>query len=131
MPSYEHEGLIRLFRNRPELAPELLRERRVLYYGLLAAISDAARKALEKLMASGDYEFHSDFAKTFMARGRVEGEAKGRVEGEAKALLVLLEARGLRVSAEVRARIVGCEDGAQLDAWIRKAVSVGSVDELF
>ena len=52
-------------------------------------------------------------------------------EGEAKALLVLLEARGLRVSAEVRARIVGCEDGAQLDAWIRKAVSVGSVDELF
>jgi hypothetical protein len=26
MPSYEHEGLIRLFRNRPELAPELLRD---------------------------------------------------------------------------------------------------------
>jgi hypothetical protein len=26
MPSFAHEGLIELFRNRPELAPELLRD---------------------------------------------------------------------------------------------------------
>ena len=247
MPSYEHEGLIRLFRNRPELAPELLRdalrvelpslrarlkcpacllvvtpnesvaqwcrepipigpgnvftplvlgpasvprvedrataerdpelavlsvmahgveaesgafvrvvleavrdlpdERRVLYFDLLAAVSDAARTALENLMASGDFRFHSEFAKRFIlqgraeghaegrvegeAKGRVEGEAKGRVEGQASALIVLLEARGLRVTDEARARIVACKDPSQLDLWIRKAVSVRSLDELF
>jgi hypothetical protein len=74
-------------------------------------------------MASGNYEFQSDFAKRFIAKG----EAKGRAE----ALLTMLEARGLRVSDEARARILACTEAAQLDAWVRKAVSVGSIDELF
>jgi hypothetical protein len=82
---------------------------------------------LEELMAGGNYEFQSEFAKKHQAKGRAEGEAKGRAE----ALLTLLEARGLRASDEARARILACSDGAQLDAWIRKAVSVATVDELF
>jgi hypothetical protein len=122
-------------------------ERRVLYYDLLAALSDAARTALERLMASGDYEFHSDFAKKFIAQGRIEGQAQGRVEGEAqgriegqaqgrvegeaKALVVLLEARAVRITDEARARILACSDPLQLDVWIRKALSIQSIDELF
>jgi hypothetical protein len=103
-------------------------ERQVLYSDLVfAALSEAARAALEDLMAGGTYEFQSDFAKKHQAKGRAEG----RAEGEAKALLAVLEARGLRPSDEARARIVACTDSAQLEAWIRKAVSVASVDELF
>jgi hypothetical protein len=102
-------------------------ERQVLYSDLVfAALSDAARAALEELMAGGTYEFQSEFAKKHQAKGRAEGEAKGRAE----AVLVVLEARGIRMSAEARARILACVDVDQLDTWVRRAVTVSSVDEL-
>ena len=103
-------------------------ERQVLYSDLVfAALSEAARTALEDLMAGGTYEFQSEFAKKHQAKGRAEGAAQGRAE----ALLAVLQARGLRVSDEVRARVLGCTDLAKLDAWVRQAVTVTSVDELF
>jgi hypothetical protein len=43
----------------------------------------------------------------------------------------VLEARGLRVSDEARARILACTDATQLAAWVRHAVTVPSVDALF
>jgi len=97
---------------------------------ILAALTDAARTALENLMRSR-YEYQSDFAKKYFSEGRAEGEAKGRAEGEAKALLAVLQARGVPVSDEARGRILACTDAAQLDAWVRKAVAVASADELF
>lgn len=103
-------------------------ERQVLYSDLVfAALSEAARAALEDLMAGGTYEFQSDFAKKHQAKGRVEGEAKGRAE----AVLDVLEARDVRVSDAARARILACTDAAQLAGWVRKAITVTSVDELF
>jgi hypothetical protein len=102
----------------------LTEDRQVLYSDLvLAALSDAARTALEALMASGRYEFQSDFARRH--------QATGRAEGKATALLAVLEARGLAVSADARARILACTDQAQLDLWVRKAVTVPSVEALF
>ena len=107
-------------------------ERQVLYSDLVfAALSEAARAALEDLMAGGTYEFQSEFAKKHQAKGRAEGEAKGEAKGRAEAILDVLEARSLRVSDEARARILACTDAAQLATWVRKAVSVSSVDELF
>jgi hypothetical protein len=44
---------------------------------------------------------------------------------------VLLESRGLVVTADERTRILECADIAKLDAWIRKAVSITKVAELF
>ena len=107
-------------------------ERRLLYSDLVyTALSQAARAALEDLMAGGTYEFQSEFAKTHQAKGRAEGEAKGRAEGLAEAVLDVLEARGLPVSDEARARILACTDATQLAAWVRRAVTVASVDALF
>jgi hypothetical protein len=95
-------------------------ERQLLYSDLVfAALSEAARAALEDLMAGGTYEFQSDFARKHQAKGRAE------------ALLAVLEARGLRASEDARARILACADTTQLDVWIRKAISVRAVDELF
>lgn len=110
-------------------------EKKILYSDLVfAALSEAALAALEELMNSGNYEFQSEFARTHQAKGRAEGReeglAKGRAEGRAEALLAVLESRGLRVSNQARARILECTDGEQLDAWLRRAVSVASVDEL-
>jgi hypothetical protein len=95
-------------------------ERQMLYSDLIfAALSQAAQTALEGIMAGGTYEFQSEFAKKHQAKGR------------AQAVLEFLEARGLPVSDEARARILACTDAALLAAWVRKAVTVASVDELF
>ncbi len=113
-------------------AASLDEERAALYADLvLASLGDAARAALEELMLNGKYEPMSDFAKHHFARGRADGEARGRAEGEARGVLAFLDARGLAVSDANRARILGCTDLATLDRWVRRAVTVCAVDELF
>jgi len=97
---------------------------------LLVAYDKGARTALEVLM-SDHYEFQSDFARKYLAKGRAEGEARGEAKGRAAALLSVLESRRLRVSNEARTRILACTDDKQLDVWIRASVAVASVDELF
>ncbi len=78
-------------------------------------------------MGSGTYEYQSEFARRYIAQGRQEG----RQEGEVTALLKVLEARGLQVDEQARQRIAACTDLAQLERWLRKSVSVQSVQELF
>jgi hypothetical protein len=60
------------------------------------------------------------------ARLEAEGEAKGEMRGEARALIVLLEARGLPISADERAKLYACADRATLDRWMRQAVVADS-----
>ena len=107
-------------------------DRRLLYWDLvLLSLSEAARAALEELMAGGNYEYQSDFAKTHRAQGRVEGRVEGRAAGEAVAILTFLDARGIVVTDEHKKRILACSDLDILERWIRKAVSVTTADELF
>lgn len=54
-----------------------------------------------------------------------------QLEGGIRALLVILEERGLEVSEEHHARIGTCADRGQLEVWIRRALSIRHVDELF
>ncbi|WP_394846695.1 hypothetical protein LZC95_04415 [Pendulispora brunnea] len=86
-------------------------------------LSEAAKVILEKLMSHGTYQVQSEY---FLKHRRA-----GHAEGQAEALLSFLEARGLTVHDEARARILACTDMSVLNAWIRKAVSVASTDELF
>jgi predicted transposase YdaD len=94
---------------------------------------------MEELMASGNYEYQSEFAKTHQAKGRAEGRTEGRAEGrtegraegEARSLLTVLDARGLVVSAEQKERITTCTDLELLGRWLRKAVTARSAEELF
>ena len=64
-------------------------------------------------------------------QGREQGLEQGRAEGEIEAILAVLDARGLEIPSEARERISRCSDLRLLDKWIRKAVTVTSVDELF
>jgi hypothetical protein len=99
-------------------------ERAMLYLDLIGiSLGDAARAALEDLMAQGNYEFQSDFAKKHRAAGKAEGRAEDVLE--------ILDARGINVSSDQKARVLGCADVALLSHWIRKAVTVVSADELF
>lgn len=70
----------------------------------------------------------------FRLKLEAAGEARGIVEGEVKgkrsALLTILLARGLRISAAQRRRITECSDAAKLDRWIARAVTAGSTTEV-
>ena len=74
-------------------------------------------------MRTGTYEYKSDFARKYFSAG----EAKG----EARALLLVLRARGIPVSAEVEARVMGCTDLGRLSAWVERAPFVETAEELF
>ena len=97
---------------------------------VLAALSEAARRALEDLMQNG-YEYQSDFAKKYVAQGRAEGEAAGEAKGEARAVLAVLRSREVVVDAAAEKRITACADLAELDRWIARAAKVARVEELF
>jgi flagellar biosynthesis/type III secretory pathway protein FliH len=138
-------------------AVEGLEEERVrLYVDLaMASVGEAARHALEELMRSGTYEYQSEFARKYVAQGREEGRQEGLQEGrqeglqegrqeglqeglqqglqkgEKEALLEVLAARGVKVDAAARRRIQECTQLAQLKRWLRRAVTVQSVQELF
>jgi hypothetical protein len=64
-------------------------------------------------------------------RGKAEGEARGEARGEAKAVLAVLEARGLVPTEQQRERVLACADLEQLNTWVRKAVTLVDVEELF
>jgi hypothetical protein len=92
------------------------------------ALGKAARAALEALMQSPEHrEFQSEFARKYVSLGKAEGKA----EGEARAVMAVLEERGISVGAEQRERILGCTDLVLLEGWIRRAVTVASVEDLF
>jgi hypothetical protein len=88
-----------------------------------AALSAAARAALEKMMNLRNYEYQSDFAR--------KHDAQGRARGKASAILGVLEARGLSISEEQRARIEACSDLDVLDRWVRRAATATAIEELF
>lgn len=64
---------------------------------------------------------------------RVEAQTAARVEAHARAeiLLRLLEQRGVKVTRSTRARILACQDVAQLDAWLDRVLTVRRASELF
>jgi hypothetical protein len=86
---------------------------------VIASLPAAARRTWEALMSTGTYRYHSEFARRHFS------------EGEAKAVLTVLEARGIAVPEEARARITQCTDPEQCDIWVRRAVTATSVDDLF
>lgn len=90
----------------------------------------STRHALEALMSrtrTTPWPVSSPSAREHFGKG----EAKGRAEGLAEALLTVLRAAGIEVSAQADHRIKSCTDLAQLESWLARAVTVRSTDELF
>ena len=103
--------------NAADATLDLDEDTRALYCDMvLAALSDAARKAFEMIPES--YKFQSP---PFHA---------GKLEGEANAVLMILEARSLPLAPEQRAHILNCKDPEIVQRWVKRAVSTTSVSEL-
>lgn len=78
-------------------------------------------------LESAGYVYKSDFA----LRNQAIGKARAEAYGMAKMLLVVLEGRDVRISAEVREQILGCADEGQLEIWGRRAATANTVVDLF
>lgn len=89
------------------------------------------RGILEEIMTTTKWLVSSPFAKEHFGRGVAEGKAEGKAEGEADAIVLVLQARGLPVTAEQQARITGCTDLDQLSRWVARAAVVQATAELF
>jgi len=63
--------------------------------------------------------------------GEIAGEIKGEIKGKIGMLLAILEARGITVGTEARSRIDACKDNATLDRWSVRAITAGSLEEVF
>ncbi len=90
-------------------------------------------KRLEEMVTTiQDFDYlGKKYFSHWMDKGRVEGLEEGRAEGEIDAIFNVLDVRGLDISDDTRERICQCNDLNQLKTWVRKAVTVTSVDELF
>jgi hypothetical protein len=94
------------------------------YYDLVYnSLNEAARRALEAMMKSYDYQ--SDFAKKYVAEGRAEG----RKEGERALLLRLLRTRFGELPATAMARVESAEI-AVLERWGERVLSAKTLAEV-
>jgi len=82
-------------------------------------------------MATGSYEFQSDFAKKYIALGHEQGREEGRAEGLRLALLSVLRHRGIVLAEEEVARIEATGDPVVLERWILHASTADSASEVF
>jgi hypothetical protein len=94
------------------------------YYDLVYnSLNEAARRALEAMMKSYDYQ--SDFAKKYVAQGRDEG----RKEGERALLLRLLRSRFGELPVAAAARVESAEI-AVLERWGERVLSAKTLAEV-
>src|SRR5262245_13296489 len=85
------------------------RRAELLFDALWGRWSVDTRAALEKPMPFPSELFTSDFARRYIAQGRVESSAR--------LLLRFIARRGLQLTDEQRAAILDCREPEQLDAW--------------
>ncbi|HUN38362.1 MAG TPA: hypothetical protein VMU95_40750 [Trebonia sp.] len=75
------------------------------------------------LMASTAYPYASAL--------RLQSHAEGMAEGKAEAVIEVLGERGIPVGPADRKRILACTDSKTLQDWVRRALRISAVSELF
>jgi predicted transposase YdaD len=78
-----------------------------------------------------DFPLVRDGYRKGIREGKREGIREGKSAGKAESVLMLLEARGVKLSPSLRDQILSCDDPATLDRWFRNAVSATTAAEVF
>jgi hypothetical protein len=86
---------------------------------------DAYQKVIDEI------EQVRELAEAKWAEGKAIGLAEGEVAGKIAAILAVLAARGVAVTADARARIEACKDPVTLDRWIARTAHATSVEDVF
>lgn len=94
---------------------------------VLGMITSTLSKAVEEMFVS--------YADKLRAEGRLEGQLEGQAAGRtmatARALLRVLDHRTGPVPSVVRERVLATADERVLERWFDRALSAGSVEEVF
>lgn len=75
--------------------------------------------------------YTSFIAEEIREEGRAEGREQGRAESRVRDILLVLEARGIAVSDDVRERIGSCRDSALMESWFDRAITADSAEKIF
>jgi Domain of unknown function (DUF4351) len=109
-----------------EASKKIDAERSRLYFDVvMRCLSENVGIALEPYMNSFGIEYESDFARRYVAEGRIEGKAEGRVE----MVLKLLALRFGSLSDADQARIRSARD-AELDAVAERVLTAQTLEEV-
>ncbi|WP_437768550.1 hypothetical protein WMF27_13005 [Sorangium sp. So ce281] len=111
------------------LADEPLRDAQA--RAILAVPSDAMLAALREMAMDPSKVPETPASRRFRLFFEKRGRAEGKIEGKIEALLAVLEARGLSLTADERAHIDACTAPAELDRWIASAATAASMSEVF
>ncbi|WP_043602849.1 MULTISPECIES: hypothetical protein [Protofrankia] len=103
-------------------------QKEILYYDVvLAGLPEAARARWEAFMTTtADHEYRSELLRSTAAQGKAEGKAQGKGED----ILTVLDTRGVPVPDAVREKILASTDLAQLDVWLRRAVTAATAADV-
>jgi hypothetical protein len=99
-------------------------------YGLRMS-PEIARNTLRHLMATKYKEPFSKLGLSYYGQGLEAGRNQGLVAAERGTVLMVLKARGLRVSDSHRTRIDACDDLCTLKDWAEAALTAATADDLF
>ncbi len=110
--------------------------RRVLYSLMPQRRAEELMQTMgQRMKAEGRAEGLTEGRAEGLTKGRAEGLTKGRAEGltkgRAEDVLRILVARGVRVDARSRRRILDCKEVATLDLWFDRALSATRLSDLF
>ncbi len=108
-----------------------LSEFRVILKGRAPAVETLAMTIAEQLEAKVRAAGRAEGRAAGRAEGLAEGEARGKAKGVANSILMVLAARKLHVSDDVRRRIEGCTSVETLDHWLVRAATAASADDIF
>ena len=96
---------------------------------ILKRASQAARRHLEELMQTTEYE--DDFIESYVKVGIEQGIERGAVADAADKLLRLLDGRGLHPTDAQRAQVAASTDMSQLNLWFDRAINAESTADVF
>lgn len=87
---------------------------------------------LWRTLVAVDLSFYTSYlSEEIRDEGRTAGRAEGRAQASADAILLVLEQRGIAVPDDVRDRVTGCDAPETLRAWLMRAVTADSAEEIF
>jgi hypothetical protein len=92
---------------------------------------EVRERILKEGLAKGRRAGLAQGKKVGIEQGMERGMEQGKREEALRALHAVLEARGFVVSSTVAKRLASCQQLPQLEQWLRQAVTVAKVNDLF
>lgn len=126
-----HDAVDDMFPAMVEALRSVSPQQAILYYDVvLAGLPVATRIRWEAFMTTTVNEYHSELLRKLAVQHEELGEARGEARGEGRAVLTVLDARGVPVPTAVREQVLACTDVAQIEVWLRRAVTATTAEEV-